>query len=416
MSIQTVLNKFRELSPDIINEITNLLLQEFKEKYPNINWEDEENIDFIVRPLVSVMLVSEVEKDTILSLSSIDGIVNNTLLDDQQKLIALQKYSEIIGLQTSSKDWKTLLNEIKFFVKNRWYNIKHSIYDALIVNFNLKKVYIVDTNSKEMVRNSLPIIPVPTNLIPYFSRNQNVVNCISSAFNRVDIEMYKNSVNNSIKIPNFIDVYLFKDIIKTKIKANRINSKYILGSKYWIYIEHKTKDIIVEQTENQTINGFQNKEIKVFIPNGEEEEEFIVWYYNLPTEKEIKIDGLIDNANTMIKGYFPLFLDFIVLSEEPVDFDYIDSLIDEYLESINYDYRYFNLTELNKKIKHRYKALISTDIKGKLFFSTNLWEEQDIKFPISFNDFRLKQYFPTNQLSDNTIIIQKNSVKVNYES
>jgi len=417
--IATILEAYKNIDEEIIELATEKVKKEIAEKYPEIDLSNENTMDFVVRPIVAILLYSEIEKNSIQSLSSIDGIVNSNL-SDEDKYNALVKYAYNNNLTPISKDWKSLYQELLYFIRNNWFNFKTPVINNIISSVNeIIKIYISDSNSKEMVRNRIPIVQLPDTMVNNFVKNEtNQLSIIGNSFSRKDIDRYMLAVNNgTISLPNFIDVYLLSDIKTDIIYVNKeVNGTYILPSKFYINVKHDTKEIAIDNSDVSFMYGITNRPLKIFITNGENTEQVQVTYFNIPSIPDI--EDVINTSNLIYKAFFPLLVNIDVYTELPIDEEKNNKMFSEikqYNKSKNFSID-INLVDLNAIVRKYYSdGLCSTNVDSELYLAPGIKYKKDIVFPITVNDLNKDINFPLEQLSENTVALIINDVRVTNE-
>jgi hypothetical protein len=124
---------------------------------------------------------------------------------------------------------------------------------------------------------------------------------------------------------------------------------------------------------------------------------------------------MMNSSNIMFKGFFPYIIDLNIYTEETINEEKNNSLLKDlklFFKQKAYDLN-IQITDINKIIKKYYSdGVCSTSINGKLFLSTNLYEELSISFPISIKDINISTNFAINEITENTIAVFLNNVKV----
>ena len=420
-TINEILNIYKKIDPYIIKETEDKIKSDLLNDVIEVKELSEQEIDFIVRPIVAATLLAEVEKDNIQSLSSIDGIINSGL-SDEDKYKALRKYALNIGFKPISKTWNSLLREIVYFIKNNWFSLKTPLINQLFKEIdNLYKVYIVDSNTKEMVRNNIPLTRFPDTLINNFKKDDsNPISLIDHSFSRKDLESYLLAKQDTtILLPNFIDIYmLFEPVNKTiQVNKNKDNNLYVLPKDMYISISHSSKEIGISNSNIDFYYGVVEREVGVYVVDGEETEEFnvVCFDYQIPN-----IDKLfINNSNLMFKGFYPFFLNLKILTEETINQDLNKNLFNDlknFFKEKAFDLE-INVTDINKIIKNYYKdGICSSLLNGELYLTTNFSQYQQLSFPISIKDLNLNVNFPIKQISEFNLAVFLKSIKVTNES
>jgi len=417
--ITTILEAYKNIDEEIIELTTERVKEEISEKYPEIDLTDESNIDFVVRPIVAILLYSEIEKNSIQSLSSIDGIVNSNL-NDEDKYNALLKYAYNNNLTPISKDWKSLYQEIIYFIRNNWFNFKTPVISNIISSIDgLLKIYISDSNCKEMIRNRIPIVQLPDTMVNNFVKNEtNQLSIIEDSFSRKDIDRYMFAMNNGmVSLPNFIDIYLLSEINTETIYVNKdADGTYLLPDKFYIDVKHDTKDVAIDNSDISFMYGITNRPLKIFITDGESVESVKVTYFDISSIPNV--EDIINTSNLIYKAFFPLLVNIDIYTELPIDTSKNNDMISEikeYNKNKNFSID-VNLVDLNTIVRKYYPdGLCSTNVSSEIYLAPGIKYSKNIVFPITVNDLSEDVNFPLEQLSENTIALVINDVRVTNE-
>jgi len=419
--IKQMIELYKTLDAYLIQQTEEAVKEELFENVEELKGLSEKELDFIVRPIVASLLMSEIEKDKIQELSSIDGIVASKM-SDEDKYNALKKYALNLGLNPISKTWQSLLKELVYFIQNNWSSLKTPIINQIFdLDTDIYKIYIADSNSREMVRNEMPLTRFPDTLLNNYQKDDtNSISLISHSFSRKELEDYQKAIKeNTLRLPNFIDIYMLFNL-KTEtinVSKNKKNNLYTLPKNMYIDVSHKTKALAIKNSDLEFYFGITEKEVECYIEDGGDSEdiEIIYYQYELPT-----IDSLtINNSNILFKGFFPFLVDLTILTEETISEDKNLNLLNDLQELFNnkaYDL-YISVEDINKVIRNYYSdGACSTNIEGKLFLSVSSYEEKNISFPVSVLDLKINTEFPKRQVSKNTIAVFLNSIKVSNEN
>jgi len=415
-TISQIIDLYKSIDPFVIKETEKKVKEELFNDIEEISSLNEQEIDFIIRPVVASLLMSEITKNNIQSISSINGIIESKL-SDNDKYLALKKYAINLGLTPVSRTWQSLLKEIVYFIKNNWSSLKTPIINEI---FNasevpIYKIYIADSNSNEMIRNKLPLTRFPSNLLNNFTKgSNNRSSLLNNAYSRKDVEEFLLAKNaTTVSLPNFIDVYMLFDVVNKTIKVKKTNNFYLLPEDMYINVKHKQKQIGIQNQDNDFFYGITNRPVNIYVVDGEEEEEFEITVYNkyIPNMDS----NIINSSNILFKGFFPIFVTLDILTEN-TNLDYKEQLLQELRDMFKEEAFDINLSidKINKIVKQYYPdGICSPYIKGKIYLSTNLSIEISMFLPISVKDIKSKlSDFECNQLSSNTLAIFLSDLRI----
>ena len=79
-----ILKAFDSIDRDLIESLTKDVLERYRSEYPEIDFDDERNVDFIVRPAVAAILLADIAKGYGARMSTVDGIASSSMPDDEK--------------------------------------------------------------------------------------------------------------------------------------------------------------------------------------------------------------------------------------------------------------------------------------------------------------------------------------------
>ena len=389
-----------------------------KRLFPEIDINREENIDLVVRPMSAVIALNELLLQNIYEMSSVDGIYASKTIPDKLKIQLLRNFAFLNGITPTSNSLESLYSEIKFILYSRNQGNEQYVLET-ITKYNpiINRLLFVDFNQKEMVRNKISYIQINHRDTMTFRRSKyNPATLIGTAYNRADYQRYvEYEKSEKIEMPGTLDIYFSTPLSTKTIKIQKQGEYYTLPDGYYISIEHKDKDFVILEDDHRRW-GIVQTAPQIFMPDGEDEEEFtVISYQNIEFPEEIK-SNYFPMLDILFKGFYPVFVDFTVYTKDKVDKDKIIQAIQEYLDSIDGDMTLISHNELSEYIRKKgNRVVVASTNSSKGFTALNTSFETQITFPITMKDIDIPGEIRTPSISERTIRIFLGSLNVIYE-
>jgi len=417
LNTNDILDSFKMINPKIIQKTIDKYTTIYKNKYPQIDFSKQENIDFIVMPVVAAELTIELNKNKLLSTNTINGVIDSNMTEDE-KLSALKAYAKLIGFKPISNSWENLYNEIIQFTQNNWYNLKTPISNFILNKFNyIENIYISDSNSSEMVRNRVYYIQIPGMKINTFElSDNNQTNLFNYAFSIDDYEKYKAAKEGGFfSLPSCIDLYLFTEIKESTLKVTPIDNYFSLKEGYYVSVECDEHQIIHSNFNDKNVDGIIFCKPRFYVDT-EEEIEIKIREYILPNKDEIKVDELVTTSDILIKAPYPIFISLLCYSSEKYsssDKENMKNILNEYLKSKHRNPKEISLKDMsNVLLSNNYNVDLQPKVNIELYPYINYQVKKEAIFPLTKKDYRLNNADLYNQISNNTSVFYIKDINV----
>ena len=407
-----LIRAYESIDPGTIELATQEMIEHLEEKYgSHFDFSDERIVDFVVRPIVASMLMGEISFLHAATTASVDAIVASDM-DDEEKLNALKKYANSMGIETNYEDWRSYYEAIVVHVRDNWTNLKTPLAFKIKSASNAKRIYVADQNAREMIRNKLPMIQFPDYMNNNFERGEsNTRTFISTATSRSDIERYKKASSGGyIDLPAMIDLYVAAPIVTETVEVDAGTERVTLSPDY--YIDVSGPDIGVSTESHDFSYGIIKRPLEVIVPDTGGKRTISVTKYNIGDLPDI--EDLINASDILIKGMFPLYIDLTVIGEGRVDEQAVVSEIKSFFSESNMTIETIDINAANMRIGRFGRCLLSPCFAVELVVHAGAKIRQSAAFPLAAGDIK-GSGFPMAQVSENTILPIVRNIRFSYE-
>ncbi len=387
-----------------------------KTLFPKVDLSREENIELVIRPMSAVIALNELLLQNIFSMSSIDGVYTSTTIPEQTKIPILKNYALLNNIQTVSVDIHSLFSEIKFGMNSASMNRETSVKDVIYNNTDkINRIMFIDSSCGEMDRNKIPYIQINHLKVMDFERtDMNQGTLIGTGYNREDYQKYQDYKNaETVNLPGVLDIYHSSGLIEETITATKnTNGVYKLGNGFYIGITHASKDVLI--LENDILNwGIVDTDPSVYMFNGEAEEEFNIVRYNYVNFSESVDSDEFTIMDVLFKGFYPMFVDFIVYGKHEVDTARLLNSINEYLDSVGGDMHTISHNDMSDYVRAEGDNVVfSSTNQATVFTTININFETEITFPLTMKDVLVPVELKRSSISERTVRVFARSVNV----
>jgi hypothetical protein len=140
--------------------------------------------------------------------------------------------------------------------------------------------------------------------------------------------------------------------------------------------------------------------------NGETQETFVCYKYKDPMFENYGNKDSLVVRDPLYKGFFPMFINFTLFTEEDIDALAARSKIVEYLDSISGSIDSISLHDLQTYLKSNgFNVVVSSSNSAYLFPSAGKKVTFDVVFPLTMRDISIPAEIMTPQISERTIRI-----------
>lgn len=404
---------YESIDPSTIELTTKEVIAHLEEKYgTHFDFGEERVVDFVVRPIVAALLMGEIGLKYASTAASVDAVANSAM-SDQEKLAILRKYARNMGIEAEYKDWRSYYEAIVVHVRDNWTNLKTPLAFKIKEASNAQRIYVADKNSKEMMRNKLPMVQFPDYMNNDFERgHSNTRTFISTAVSRADVERYKKALQGGyIELPSMVDLYVAAPIVMQDIDIEAGTEKIELPADYYIAVHGN--DIGVSTESHDFLYGIIKRPLLVVVPDNGEQRKITIVKYDIPELPEI--EDLINTSDVLVKGMFPLYLDLTVIVEGEADEQAITSTINSFFDDYGKTINAIDVNAINAAISAYGRCLLSPMFTGELVVHPGLSIQQSAAFPLSAGDIKGKG-FPMAQVSENTILPVVRNIRFSREN
>lgn len=389
------------------------------ELFPGIDFTRQENIDLVIRPMSAVIAINEIVLQNMFSESSIDGIMNSKTLSSSMKSVMLKNFANLNGIKTASNDPDSLYSEIAFNLHNNNLNRKHVFDNSIVENFpDIDRLFFADTKEPEMVRNKIPYLQIDHLKVMTFSRSEfNRGTVVGLGYNRDDYERYQHyKESDRVEIPGVLDVYFSTPIESTSVQIFKGEKYYFFDPAYYISIESASgKDFVIVE-EDMFTYGIVKTGLRIFMPEGDASETFIVRKYKDPMFENYYDSDEFSITDVMNKGFFPMFVNLDIFTRYSIDETLLREKIEDYLQSKSGNMADISINGLQNFLRtNGLVVTIAARANADLFISAGISVPMDVVFPLSVKDLSLPPEVESAQFTERTIKIFAGEINVEKE-
>lgn len=410
-----ILQAMKNMDP-IIAEAADKKAQEIcLEIFPNVNFQLQENIDLVVRPLSAVIALNEMVLQEMYESSSLDGILNSKTIPEGFKVKMFQNFAKLNNIPIVSSDPASMYSEIVQRIRNNNINNMEIFSADLYKNFpDLNRLFFVDDSMPEMERNKIPYIQIDHAAIMTFERSEhNRGTLIDGAYLRDDYQTYQEYKEaDRVAIPGVVDVYFSTPTTAESITVSRgEDGVYELPEEYYINIDNDRHFVVIEDDRMRW--GITKIPLRVFVIDGGAEETFLCYKYRDPQFENYKNRDALVVRDPMFKGFFPLLVHFTLYTKEDIDIYALRASMVSFLDSIGGSMKIFTVSALQQFLHNNgFDVVVSTSNPASFFISAAHKIEMDTIFPLTMRDIQIPAELHTSQVSENTIRIFVGDINV----